>query len=63
VAVKALRHWQCVKKHTDRAMEYRQLADEIGAEIEARLDAALALGMTKVENGKIYMTENQQEHK
>jgi hypothetical protein len=44
-------------------MEYRQLADEIGAEIEARLDAALALGMTKVENGKIYMTENQQEHK
>jgi hypothetical protein len=40
VAVKALRHWECVEKNTDRAVEYRQLTDEIAAEIEARLDAA-----------------------
>lgn len=39
-AMKALRHWECIERNAERADEYRQLADEIAAEIAVRLDAA-----------------------
>ena len=39
-AMKALQHWECIERNAARADEYRQLADEIAAEIAARLDAA-----------------------
>ena len=55
-AMKALRHWECVELeghrigNAARADEYRQLADEIAAEIDARLDAASASRGTREDN-------------
>jgi hypothetical protein len=42
LAVKALKHWECVEHSAARMAEYRQIVDEIEAEIAALLDAALA---------------------
>ena len=42
LAVKALKHWECVENSAARMAEYRQIVDEIEAEIAALLDAALA---------------------
>ncbi len=42
VAVKALRHWERDENNAIQVAEYRQLADEIAAEIVARLDDASA---------------------
>jgi hypothetical protein len=41
-AVKALQHWERVERNAVRAAEYRQIANEIAAEIAARLDAGSA---------------------
>ena len=49
-AAKALRHWECVEMNPVRAIEYRQIAGEIAAEIAARLDAATAPLGTREDN-------------
>jgi hypothetical protein len=53
LAMKALRHWECGKNNTARALEYRQLAGEIASEIMARLDAASVRKLTEREQGKL----------
>jgi hypothetical protein len=48
VAAEALRHWECVEKNVSRAVEYQLLAEEIAAEIEARLDNAMSFRLARL---------------
>lgn len=54
VAVKAIRHWEFTRNNMARAIEYRQLANEIAAEIEASLDATSNVLTTQPNNKGVH---------